>query len=261
MQLQRAGVLRLQSHIGEAKTILAKLKDMAAHNAEYHYQEGGIAEAEGTCPVRQVLRTPVRTRPGAHGCPVPPRVLERPERNDLDAIGYYEKCLKHPPVGKGVLYNLGVLYEDNGSSTRPRTGYRRLHKADPLDERARLFFKDAEQSMTMYYSPEDEQISVQFRQVMEVPITDFELSVRSRNCLKRMNIRTLRDLTASRNRNCWRARTSAKRRWTRSKSSCRKRACASGSRSNRGSSTSSATARNRTCRSRTSGPQQAWSAN
>ena len=47
----------------------------------------------------------------------------------------------------------------------------------------------------MFYSPEDEQVSVQFRQVMEVPITDFELSVRSRNCLKRMNIRTLGDLT------------------------------------------------------------------
>ena len=30
---------------------------------------------------------------------------------------------------------------------------------------------------------------------MEIPITDFELSVRSRNCLKRMNIRTLGDLT------------------------------------------------------------------
>jgi DNA-directed RNA polymerase subunit alpha len=30
---------------------------------------------------------------------------------------------------------------------------------------------------------------------MEIPITDFELSVRSRNCLKRMNIKTLGDLT------------------------------------------------------------------
>ena len=51
VQLQKAGVLRLQGHIGEAKTILAKLKDAAAHNAEYYYQEGGIAEAEGD-PVR-----------------------------------------------------------------------------------------------------------------------------------------------------------------------------------------------------------------
>jgi DNA-directed RNA polymerase subunit alpha len=30
---------------------------------------------------------------------------------------------------------------------------------------------------------------------MEIPVTDFELSVRSRNCLKKMNIRTLGDLT------------------------------------------------------------------
>jgi DNA-directed RNA polymerase subunit alpha len=64
-----------------------------------------------------------------------------------------------------------------------------------MDERARLFAKDAEASLSMYYSPEDEQQSVAFRQVMEIPITDFELSVRSRNCLKRMNIKTLGDLT------------------------------------------------------------------
>ena len=31
--------------------------------------------------------------------------------------------------------------------------------------------------------------------MLEIPVTDFELSVRSRNCLKKMNIRTLGDLT------------------------------------------------------------------
>src|SRR5262249_15652775 len=78
---------------------------------------------------------------------------------------------------------------------KPTDFFRRLNKADPRDERAKLFVKDAEASLSMYYSPEEEQINVQFRQVMEIPITDFELSVRSRNCLKRMNIRTLGDLT------------------------------------------------------------------
>ncbi len=33
------------------------------------------------------------------------------------------------------------------------------------------------------------------RRQMEIPVTDFELSVRSRNCLRKMNIRTLGDLT------------------------------------------------------------------
>jgi DNA-directed RNA polymerase subunit alpha len=94
-----------------------------------------------------------------------------------------------------VLYNLGVLYEDNEQYDKAAECYRRLNKTDPTDERAKLFVKDAEASLSMYYSPEEEQISIIHRQVMEIPITDFELSVRSRNCLKRMGIRTLGDLT------------------------------------------------------------------
>jgi DNA-directed RNA polymerase subunit alpha len=47
----------------------------------------------------------------------------------------------------------------------------------------------------MYYSPEEEHALSRFSQVLEIPVTDFELSVRSRNCLKKMNIRTLGDLT------------------------------------------------------------------
>ena len=31
--------------------------------------------------------------------------------------------------------------------------------------------------------------------MLDIPVTDFELSVRARNCLKKMNIRTLGDLT------------------------------------------------------------------
>jgi DNA-directed RNA polymerase subunit alpha len=196
VQLQRAGVLRQQGHLSEAKAILSKLKDMAAHNAEFHYQEGGIAEAEGDIArAARSYERAIELDPSHTGALFRLGFLNDLTGNDYDAMSYYERCLKHPPVGKGVLYNLGVLYEDNGQFDKAAECYRRLQKADPLDERARLFTKDAEASQTMYYSPEDEQISVQFRQVMEVPITDFELSVRSRNCLKRMNIKTLGDLT------------------------------------------------------------------
>ncbi|OWK45276.1 DNA-directed RNA polymerase subunit alpha C-terminal domain-containing protein [Fimbriiglobus ruber] len=196
VQLQRAGVLRQQNHAGEAKAILVKLKDMAAHNSEFHYQEGGLAEAEGDTPrAAKSYERAVELDPSHTASLFRLGFLNDLTGNDHDAISYYEKCLKHPPVGKGTLYNLGVLYEDNGQFDKAADCYRRLQRADPLDERARLFCKDAEASLTQYYSPEDEQISVQFRQVMEIPITDFELSVRSRNCLKRMNIRTLGDLT------------------------------------------------------------------
>jgi len=73
--------------------------------------------------------------------------------------------------------------------------YRRILSAEPMHERSRLFYKDAQASQTMYYSPEEEHALSRFSQVLEIPVTDFELSVRSRNCLKKMNIRTLGDLT------------------------------------------------------------------
>lgn len=196
VQLQKAGVLRQQGQLGEAKTILGKVKDMAAHNAEYHFQDGSIAETEG-----DVVRATKSYERAVELDPAHSSALFRlGYRNDLagndyDAMGYYEKCLKHPPVGKGVLCNLGVLYEDHEHFDKAVDCFRRLHKADPRDEQARLFLKDAEASLSMFYSPEDDSMSMVNRQILEVPITDFELSVRSRNCLKRMNIRTLGDLT------------------------------------------------------------------
>src|SRR6516164_9968762 len=47
----------------------------------------------------------------------------------------------------------------------------------------------------MYYNPDDDVAHSRFSQVLEIPVTDFELSVRSRNCLKKLNIKTLGDLT------------------------------------------------------------------
>jgi DNA-directed RNA polymerase subunit alpha len=47
----------------------------------------------------------------------------------------------------------------------------------------------------MYYDEEAELGIRQLKTLLEIPVTDFELSVRSRNCLRRMNIRTLGDLT------------------------------------------------------------------
>ncbi len=88
-----------------------------------------------------------------------------------------------------------MLYEDHEKYDKAAECYRRVLAADPADERARLFLKDSQASQTMYYDPGEEQSFSRFSQVLEIPVTDFELSVRSRNCLKKMNIRTLGDLT------------------------------------------------------------------
>jgi DNA-directed RNA polymerase subunit alpha len=73
--------------------------------------------------------------------------------------------------------------------------YRQVLAFDPNHPRARLFFKDCRASKDMYYDEEAERGFTVLKQLLEIPVTDFELSVRSRNCLRKMNIRTLGDLT------------------------------------------------------------------
>src|SRR5207237_10087887 len=87
------------------------------------------------------------------------------------------------------------LYDDSGKNDKAADCHRRVLHGTPNDEHARLFHKDAQASLTMYYNPDEEHAFSRFSQVLEIPVTDFELSVRSRNCLKKMNIKTLGDLT------------------------------------------------------------------
>ena len=196
VQLQRAGIHRSKGELKEARGILGKLEELSKYSAEFHYQVAGVAQAEGD-RVKSIsaLEKAVELEPGHTGALFQLGYLNDLAGNDDEAIGFYERCLKYPPVNKGVLNNLGVLYEDNDKYDKAADCYAKLLKADPNDDRARLFLKDAQASMTQYYNPDEEQTNQAFRQVMEVPVTDFELSVRSRNCLKKMGIRTLGDLT------------------------------------------------------------------
>ena len=196
VQLQRAGIHRTRVKSRKPRRSSNKLEELSKYNAEYHFQLAGVAQAEGDrVKSIQSLEKAVELDPGHTGALFQLGYLNDLAGNDDEAIGYYERCLKYPPVNKGVLNNLGVLYEDNEKFDKAADCYARLLKADPNDDRARLFLKDAQASLTQYYNPDEEQTSNAFRQVMEVPVTDFELSVRSRNCLKKMGIRTLGDLT------------------------------------------------------------------
>jgi DNA-directed RNA polymerase subunit alpha len=196
VQLQKAGVHRQKGELAEARKMLGKLEELSSHSSEYHFQLAScyLQQGERAQAVKHLEKS-VEFDPGHTGALFQLGHANDLAGNDDEAIGYYERCLKHPPVHVGALNNLGVLYEDNEKYDKAADCYRRMLGANPTDERARLFLKDAQASQTMYYSPEEEHALSRFSQVLEIPVTDFELSVRSRNCLKKMNIKTLGDLT------------------------------------------------------------------
>ena len=196
VQLQRAGIYRQKGDLHQARAILNKLADLASHSAEYHFQLASCHLSEGErLNAIDHLEKAEKFDPSHTGVLFQLAHANDLAGNDDEAIGFYERCLKHPPIYVGVLKNLGVLYEDHAKYDKAVECYRRVLSSDPTDEQARLFLKDSQASQTMYYSPEEENASSRFSQVLEVPVTDFELSVRSRNCLKKMNIKTLGDLT------------------------------------------------------------------
>ena len=196
VHLQKVAVYRASGNIKEAVATLAKLADMASHSAEYHFQKGCLASADGLfSQAIESFEQAIKLDPGHTGALFELARANDYAGNDDDAVEYYERCLRHPPVHLGTLNNLGVLYEDMGQYTKAVECYRKLLAANPLDAQARLFLKDAQASQSMVISHIDDKVDTRLSQVFEIPVTDFELSVRARNCLKKLNVKTLGDLT------------------------------------------------------------------
>lgn len=195
-ELKRVGALRRMGKIDEARKILEKLGSQAASIAEYHYQRGSMLAAEGELAgAAELFEKALELEPTHAGALFELAYINDLYDNDERAIELYQQCASRPPVPVAALVNLGILYEDQHRYKEAEECYRRVLQTYPTHPRARLFAKDVAASKDMYYDEDTERMSDQMRKLMEIPVTDFELSVRSRNCLKKMNIRTLGDLT------------------------------------------------------------------
>jgi len=113
---------------------------------------------------------------------------------DEEALSAYEALVDLLPIDRNVLFNLGVLYEDLGRHQDAAACYETVVRSYPTDRRARLYLEDARSAMNMYYDEDLERKEDRLNQILRTPITDFELSVRARNCLNKMDIMTLGDL-------------------------------------------------------------------
>lgn len=114
--------------------------------------------------------------------------------DDDSAIELYEICIDRQPVHSRALINLAVLYEETGELAKAETNLRHVLNDFPTHVRAQHFIESVESSYSMVIDERSQRDSERRSAVLDVPITEFELSVRSRNCLRQMNIRTLGDL-------------------------------------------------------------------
>ncbi|MAE60688.1 MAG: hypothetical protein CMJ49_04930 [Planctomycetaceae bacterium] len=113
--------------------------------------------------------------------------------DDEDAIHLYEQCCSSGQAHVNALLNLAVLYEDTGRYSKAERCLRLVLDTYPNHARAQLYLKDVRASREMYVDDLDPNRDM-YDPLLETPVTDFALSARARNCLKKMNIRALGDL-------------------------------------------------------------------
>jgi len=193
--LEKAATHRCARDFEKAQKELKGCENFANVSAEYHYQLGRLQEIQGLYDEAvSNYQTALELSPDhqdalfhlAYRCDL--------SGNEDAAIDYYRQINSASPAYVSALLNLAVIFEDNGKFDQASQCVDAVLESHPNHQRAILFRKDIESSKTMFYDEEKEKKKTHKHQMLETPISDFELSVRSRNCLKKMKIDTIGDL-------------------------------------------------------------------
>lgn len=193
--LRRVGAIRQQERLDDAEKLLKSISKQAVSRAEYSNQMGSILWDRGdTFGAVEYFERAIDMDPHHTRALFSLSNIYSQYGNDNEAIALLERSLSKPPMYLNALLNLGLLYEDREDYSAAAFCFRRAVEVDPTNERARLYYKDIEAAQDMFVDEEAARVDNQLQTLLARPISDFELSVRSRNCLENLGLQTLGDL-------------------------------------------------------------------
>jgi DNA-directed RNA polymerase subunit alpha len=195
VSLEVAAALRASGKPADALKLIEKLEKTAGEDSDLLLQKGWALEASGQQEA---------------ACTAYEKAVQLDDKNaqaafrlayymdlrgeDAKAIELYKKVTGQGIAFVNAMINLGLLYEDKDDVDAGIACFKEAIKADPTNRRAALYLRDAVESLDMYYDEGQRKESDRLEAVLRIPVNDFELSVRSRNCLAKMNVKTLGDM-------------------------------------------------------------------
>jgi len=188
---------RYAGRVEESLALLDNIFGPAEQTAEYMYQRAATVAIVGDRKDEAIaLYQRAVTTDENHAGALFGLALENDRMgNDEESLNLYERAAKAFPTGIGALINLGLIYEDRDQYEKAQMCYKRILDCYPAHPQAHLYMKDAGTLGNMLYDEEAQRRNDRLAQILNMPVANFELSVRSRNCLAKMGIDTIGDLT------------------------------------------------------------------
>ena len=113
---------------------------------------------------------------------------------DDRALELYEQLRRQRPIHVNTMINLGIFYEDRSEFEKAADCFRSVLEYFPNHPRARLYLRDAEASLSMFYDEEAARREARMAQVLGQPLGDITFSQRVRNALQKLGLTSLGDL-------------------------------------------------------------------
>jgi DNA-directed RNA polymerase subunit alpha len=114
--------------------------------------------------------------------------------DDERALELYEQLRRQRPIHLHTMINLGIFYEDRNEYEKAEECFRSVLEYFPNHPRARLYLKDAQASLSMFYDEEAARREARMSQVLNQPLGDITFSQRVRNALQKLGLNSLGDL-------------------------------------------------------------------
>ncbi|MCY3022055.1 MAG: tetratricopeptide repeat protein [Planctomycetota bacterium] len=193
--VELAAALRQKGQPEEALTVLAKAEAAGLTDSSLMLQQGWCLETLGRHEAACECYEKAMELDPQNGHAVFRLAYYLDLRGEDDrAIELYRRVVGPGAAFVNAMVNLGLLYEDRDDLDSAIACFKDALKSEPTNRRAALYLRDAVESLDMYYDEGQRKETDRLEAVLRIPVNDFELSVRSRNCLAKMNVKTLADL-------------------------------------------------------------------
>ena len=184
--------------LGEAKPaaeVTAKAAKHAPGAAEVLGMQGRLAEDEGDQQkALDLYEAALRVDPDSPEANFRSAWILDLRGLETEAVERYRRVAGGSSLFPSALTNLGLLHDEAGDFEKAIACFEQALRLEPNNERVRLYLSDAVASTEMYYDEAQEKEQERMEVLLRTQLSDFEMSVRSRNCLARLGCKTLADL-------------------------------------------------------------------